>query len=317
MEVLNIIIASNDVKLDQLIKVVKDFFIRNHRQFLQRDPVGILQTVYYHQILNNILHNYCLEAVCLEPEILFNSSMFVKLPALLLETILKQDNLRMDETEIWENLVKWGLAQEKSLDEDVSKWNKEKFSIFKKILHKFIPLIRFSFISSEDYFDKVRPYEEILSIELKEEILKFYLVPGYKPKINNFLQRQFKSALVNQKHFVVFSNWIDRKAVYTKYIKEIPYEFDLLYKSNRDGNTAATFHKKCDNKGATIVIAKIRNSKQIIGGYNPLYWDSNRSWKSTEGSFLFSFTDKNNLQSAKVKYYLNGFFTSYNQNSIY
>ena len=35
-----------------------------------------------------------------------------------------------------------------------------------------------------------------------------------------------------------------------------------------DGNTSAAFHEKCDNKGATIVIAKITNSEQIIGGYN-------------------------------------------------
>src|SRR5581483_1113133 len=72
-------------------------------------------------------------------------------------------------------------------------------------------------------------------------------------------------------------------------------------RASRDGNTVAAFHEKCDNKGATIVIAKIPNSEKIIGGYNPLFWElSSGIYKSTNGSFIFSFADRNNFQSAKV-----------------
>jgi len=117
--------------------------------------------VYCHEFLNDI-QELCLEIICFEPEILFNSDKFIKLPATLLEVILKRDDLNLVEIEVWKYLIKWGLAQEKALNEDVSKWNQEKFNIFERILHKFIPLIRFYDISSEDYFDKVRPYEEML-----------------------------------------------------------------------------------------------------------------------------------------------------------
>ena len=134
MEILNIIIASDDLKLNQLIKVVEEFFIKNHYQSLRDDPVGILQTAYCHQVLNNIQKS-CLEVVCFEPENLCNSVNFIKLPALLLEIILKQDDLNLDEIKVWENLIKWGLAQDKTLIDDVSKWNQEKFNIFERILH--------------------------------------------------------------------------------------------------------------------------------------------------------------------------------------
>src|SRR6202012_5446446 len=80
------------------------------------------------------------------------------------------------------------------------------------------------------------------------------------------------------------------------------YKFNLLYRSSRDGKTAAACHEKCNNKGATVVVAKIPNSEKIIGGYNPLFWDSSDSWKSTNDSFIFSFTNRNNLQNAKVGY---------------
>src|SRR5438876_5773456 len=82
-----------------------------------------------------------------------------------------------------------GISARKSLNEDVTKWRQEEFNVFKKILYKFIPLIRFCDIPSEDYFDKVRPYEEILSKELKEQILKFHMVPGYKPTLNTYTER--------------------------------------------------------------------------------------------------------------------------------
>ncbi|GES76061.1 BTB/POZ domain-containing protein [Rhizophagus clarus] len=74
-----------------------------------------------------------------------------------------------------------------------------------------------------------------------------------------------------------------------------------IMKKFRDGYTAAYFHNKCDNKGVTVVVVKVINSaEQIIGGYNPIFWDSSNTWKITYDSFIFSFTSKENLQSAIV-----------------
>ncbi|RIA80959.1 hypothetical protein C1645_837791 [Glomus cerebriforme] len=39
-------------------------------------------------------------------------------------------------------------------------------------------------ISSKDYFNKVGPYEEILSKELRDEILKFHMISEYEPMLN-------------------------------------------------------------------------------------------------------------------------------------
>ena len=137
-------ITSDNLKLNQLIKVTKEFFIENHQQFIQIDPVKILQIVHYHQILNNI-RNVCLETICLAPGILFDSAKFTDLPAPILEDILKRVNLTLAEIKVWDNLIKWGLAQEKSLNEDVSKWRQEDFNVFKRILYKFIQLVKFFF----------------------------------------------------------------------------------------------------------------------------------------------------------------------------
>src|SRR5207249_3211675 len=152
------------------------------------------------------LQEYCLELICSEPEILFNSDKFIQLSAPLLEIILKCDDLTLDEIEIWENLIKWGLAQGQatSVNQDVSKWNQDDINIFKRILYKFIPLIRFYEISTKDYFNKVKPYEEILPKELRDDVLKFYMMPEYKPIYTP--RCNVDSIIVNQKHITLFAN---------------------------------------------------------------------------------------------------------------
>ncbi|RIA86393.1 hypothetical protein C1645_829361 [Glomus cerebriforme] len=304
IEILNIIIVSDDLKLNQLTKFIKTFFINNNQQFLRKDPIEILQTVNSLKIFNNI-QSPCLDTIVHEPEILFNSTKFNNLPVPLLEVILKREDLNVDEIELWENLIKWGLAQEKTLDKDVSKWRQEEFDIFKRILHKFIPLIKFYGISSEDYFNKIRPYEEILPKELRDEILKFHMIPGYEPTLNVYRPRYPRyygdSVLINRKHIITLVGWINKNQTF-KLGKSNSYSFRLLYRDSRDGKTPAAFHAKCDNKGATIVIVKISNSEQIVGGYNPLQWDSNNAFKSTKDSFIFSSKNSTNFQKAKVSY---------------
>jgi hypothetical protein len=210
----------------------------------------------------------------------------------------------MDEIEIWESLLKWCFAQQ-NIKNDPANWSKDDITKIERSLHRFIPLIRFYGIEPADFFYKVYCYKDILPQDLIHDLLEFHIVPNMEHKTNVAPLRQpnlkFKldSALIRAKHIPLFSSWIDKKdsSHYNK--KNIPYKFNLLYRASRDGNTPAAFHEKCDNKGATIVVAKIANSEQIVGGYNPLDWNG-YGYKSTNDSFLFSFADRNNLQSTEV-----------------
>ncbi|GBC09562.1 hypothetical protein RclHR1_08990006 [Rhizophagus clarus] len=307
-ELLNIMIASDELKLKQLTKLIEDFIIENYQQFLRNDPVGILRIVYYNKSFVN-LQEVCLETICSDPKILFDSDKFIGLPAPLLEIILKRGDLNLPEIEVWESLIKWGLAQDETLNQDVTKWNEDNFNHFQRILYKFIPLIRFYEISSDDYYNKVKPYKKILSKELRSDITKFHMVSGYTPtpKISSRCPKnrvdQIDSVLINQNHLVIFANRIYEGKKKNEYTTEtIPYQFNLLYRASRDGNTPIAFHHRCNNKGATIVIVKINGTEQIVGGYNPLDWDSSSSYKNTTNSFIFSFGDRKNIGSVKAGY---------------
>ncbi|RGB33194.1 hypothetical protein C1646_761972 [Rhizophagus diaphanus] len=310
-EILELLMALDELNFHSLIPHVQEYLIDHQDKFLQQNPIEILETVYQHESFTD-LWNYCLEKICAEPEMLFNSDNFINLKAPLLKLILKRDDLVLEEIEIWNNLLKWGIAKNPSISQDITKWSKEDITIIERTLYGFIPLIRFYYISSDDFLDKIYPLKELLPKDLADELVKFNIAPNRNPNINEIQPPRnskhiydstiYDSIIAKCQHFAVFANWIDKKRNLHYNVENIPYKFNLLYRASRDGNTPAAFHAKCDNKGATIVVAKIKNSEQIVGGYNPFQWDSSGSWKSTFDSFIYFFANVKNIVTAKVSY---------------
>ncbi|GES86394.1 hypothetical protein GLOIN_2v1876134 [Rhizophagus clarus] len=300
-DILKLLIAVDELNIQQLISHIQEYLIKHQTEFLHQNPTGILETVYQHETFTD-LWKYCLEKICEEPKILFDSDKFINLKAPLLELLLKRDDLNMNEIEVWEGLLKWYFAQQ-NIENDPKKWSKDDITKIERSLHRFIPLIRFYNIEPTDFFYKVYNYKDILPQELIHDLLEFHIVPNMKPKTNVPPRKpKLDSTLIQPAHIPLFASWIDRKdsSHYNNY--NIPYDFKLLYHSERDGFNAASFHKNCDNKGATIWVAKIQGSAQLIGGYNPLDWNRNNVWKTTRDSFLFNFTDGKNYSTAKLGY---------------
>ncbi|UZO20710.1 uncharacterized protein OCT59_013128 [Rhizophagus irregularis] len=164
--------------------------------------------------------------------------------------------------------------------------------------------------SDDDYWDKVRPFSQILPSDLHEVLLQYYC----------------KRA-----------KWIDRKEGSETNLEKSKYDFNRVLCGSISGFTAANFHKKCDNQGPTLVVIKVKETGEIIGGYNPISWRglnnnldggwmsaaapswtvSNRHrpstfgsfsrstyevgpYQSTLNSFIFSLGDGKDLSKAKI-----------------
>ena len=58
-------------------------------------------------------------------------------------------------------------------------------------------------------------------------------------------------------------------------VKELVNEkkLRLVYRGSEDGFGAADFHRKCDNKGATISVIETTDG-EIVGGYASVPWKS-------------------------------------------
>jgi hypothetical protein len=305
-ELLNLLVAVDELSIQILISCIQEYLINHQYKFLQRNPIEILETVYKVRQCDTfaILWDSFLEAICDKPEILFNSDKLIRLRAPFLELLLKRDDLLLNEIVIWDNLIKWGFAQNPSIKQDVNNWNKEEITIMESTLYRFIPLIRFYHISSEDFHLKVYPFKALLPKDLINNLITFYMIPNKKLNIDIQPPRnpKYDTDIIKFQHFAIFSSWIEKKDDFYYYKTNIPYHFKLIYRASKDGKTAKSFHKKCDKKGPTIVIIKIKGSKQIIGGYNPFSWDTSKSYKYTTDSFMFTFTDRRNTKTGKISY---------------
>ncbi|CAB4420107.1 unnamed protein product [Rhizophagus irregularis] len=150
----------------------------------------------------------------------------------------------------------------------------------------------------------VHPLDKLLPKEIKEDLLLYFIVPDCKlttkvlpPRKSQYI---FDSSIFKRTHFNLISYWIDNgQELLPNPLEDGQYELNLLIRGSEDGFEPKDFHLKCFNKGATIVIIKLKNLDKIIGGYNPIKWSGSNKYLKTNKSFIFSFS--NNLYSSKIK----------------
>src|SRR5437762_6374070 len=200
--------AVDELNIQPLISHIQEFLIEHQTEFLHQNPTGILETVYQCEAFMDLC-NFCLEKICEEPKILFNSDKFINLKAPLLELLLKRDDLNIGEIEIWESLLKWCFVQQ-NVKNNPANWSKDDIIKIERSLHRFIPLIRFYDIEPTDFFYKVYCYKDILPQGLIHDLLEFHIVPNMKPKTNISPSRMpnlkfnFDSTLIKSKHIPLF-----------------------------------------------------------------------------------------------------------------
>ena len=122
------------------------------------------------------------------PGKVFTSLDFTSLPEKSLIRLIKRDDLQMKEVEVWEHVLKWGLAQNPTLLPDPSTWSDDDFKAMENTLQHCFPLIRFFSLSSTEFSQNVRPYRKLLKRQLYEDLLDSYLDTGVERTDNIPLQ---------------------------------------------------------------------------------------------------------------------------------
>ncbi|UZO05002.1 uncharacterized protein OCT59_025363 [Rhizophagus irregularis] len=178
-EIFQILLAADDLFLQELVDYLQKYLIENKSEWMEQHFEFIHRTSFQYNSLLEI-QQFCTDLMAKSPEKVFKSLDFTSLPKKSLVQLIKRDDLQMKEIEVWEHVLKWGLAQNPTL---------------------------------------------------------------------------------------------------------LPDPNDC---GSRDGFTSKKFHELCDGKPNTITLIKVKGAEEIIGGYNPLKWESSGGY----GSFIFSFKNK-------------------------
>ncbi|CAF0998532.1 unnamed protein product [Didymodactylos carnosus] len=76
-------------------------------------------------------------------------------------------------------------------------------------------------------------------------------------------------------------------------------QWELIYKSTRDGFAVSDFHRHCDGKGPTMVVIQSKNGGYLFGGYTAVPWNSNDQTVADPSAFIFTLTNPNQLPITK------------------
>jgi hypothetical protein len=291
--------AADKLHLQELINHLQKYLIENESEWIIQN-FGFTQKISSYS--NNLLElqEFCTNLLAQSPEKILLSFNSTSLTERSLISLIKRDDLQMKEVEVWEHVLKWGLAQNPTLIPDPNTWSDDDFEAMRNILQHCLPLIRFFSLSSREFSQKVRPYQKLLNRQLYEDLVDSYMDPDSRPSENISLPRNIKIERIIDSKIVTnlcmlktISRQTDKMDIRNNFVhlKE-SYKFILLLRGSRDGFTPKKFHELCDDRPNTVTFIKIRGTEEIIGGYNPIVWKSTGTWGKTSDSFIFSF--KNN-----------------------
>jgi hypothetical protein len=307
MDILSLSIAAEYLEIEKLINHIHFHITGKPAQFLQKDPIKILETVFFDDSYIS-LQEICLKAACHDPTIIFDSLEFFSLDKKIIIKLIEHDNLFLEEIKIWQYLLKWSISRESLLPISKEiKWTQTDFSNVKNQIEDFIPLIRWFQIPSKEVWRNIRPYQQLIPKQLYQNIIGHHLDPKTPLTDSIILPKRktiLNSNLIQNKHLEFINGWICDDANIKKESKT--YNLLLLYRASRDGFKISKFHSLCDKKGPTIFIAQLKETGKLIGGYNPFSLEpynslSGDNFKSTNKSFLFSFVSKNVTTSSLAR----------------
>ncbi|CAB4437660.1 unnamed protein product [Rhizophagus irregularis] len=275
-DIIKILITANELGLQELTPFLETFLIESKKDSIEQNFDLIYQISFENDSFLE-LQKYCNKLISKEPNKIFNSPRFSSIPEKLLVTIIQNDNLQMNEVQVWEHVIKWGLAQNPELSSDPKSYSKGDFDALKNTLQQCIPFIRFHNLTSKEFSNNILPYREICQRNWTKETNS----------------KNIDSRIITFQHTELISKWIDKLEITDK-IKNI-YEFKLLYRSEFD--LPEKFHEICDNQPGTVTIIKLKGSNEILGGYNPIEWKSEGSYSVTKDSFIFSFNVSDSIEN--------------------
>ncbi|EXX56135.1 uncharacterized protein OCT59_021259 [Rhizophagus irregularis] len=294
--IVKIMVAANELNLHELIPYLESFLIENETNWMEQNFDLICQISFENDSFLK-LKKYCEDLISKEPNKIFSSQKFLSIPKKLLITLIQNDNLQMSEVQIWEHVIKWGLAQNPELPSNPTSFSEDDFNILKNTLQQCVPFIRFQNLASNEFLKKVKPYKKILPRELYNDLLEYFVDNDGKESVPRIIEENkeiddsnnIDSKIITFHHAELISKWIDR----LEDTDELPtsYEFKLLYRESRDNEHSDKFQEICKNKSRTITVIKVKNSNEILGGYNPTEWKFDGSFGVTKDSFIFSFSN--------------------------
>ncbi|PKY52129.1 hypothetical protein RhiirA4_546986 [Rhizophagus irregularis] len=300
-----VLIAADELCLYDLCSYIENELLKNEA-LLKNNFILIHNVANKFNQFTNLLQFYRTNFQK-DPNIILRTNDFTTIQKETLLNFLSEYRQSLNHTEVWDKLIEWAIAQSHELPLDVIRWTSSEITKFRGIIQSFIPHINFKEISPADFSHKVKPFRDIFDDKSYAKILEHY---SFNNEVRSNFKMNIDSRIISPDHAFLIGNLIK---ITRQDDSDIFYDFNLLVRGSRDGFESENFHKLCDEKGPTITVISVKNTNEILGGFNPLNWLSNSvEYVETDESFIFSF-DKNKLTDFIFSKVVDGKYAIYNR----
>ncbi|CAG8513637.1 13074_t:CDS:2 [Acaulospora colombiana] len=212
-EFLGIWLAAEEFMLDELEKKVREFF-ETKEERLRPNFIQILRLVYQNDSLERFRGN-CVDIINTTTWFQDNPE-FDSLDGSIFQSLLNDEEHYVYDGVMWNLLIQWACAQTPKLDiSKRDKWSVEEFESLRSRISHFLPYIKFSLISRNDFYENVLPCKAILPAETTSNAsLQYYLHyidedGNPRPDVLRPNVTLDDSKIVNHTHVAVIARWID------------------------------------------------------------------------------------------------------------
>ncbi|RHZ88276.1 hypothetical protein Glove_24g71 [Diversispora epigaea] len=174
--IFDLMVTVNEFEIEELTKKLENHLIETKSSWLKSHFSLVYRSIFNGNNFKD-LEKFCNDIVTKYPSLIFDDEDFTSLQEPALISLLKRDDLQLEEVIIWEYVIKWGIAQNSTLPANPKEWNKENFTTLKTTLQRCLPLIRYFHISGTDVAKKIKPYKKILDKQLWEDLNQYFMAP--------------------------------------------------------------------------------------------------------------------------------------------
>ncbi|RIB12534.1 hypothetical protein C2G38_18507 [Gigaspora rosea] len=167
--IFDLLSTANQFGLNELVETSQTQLVKNHKSWIHLNFAKVYKTSLESDNFK-VLQQSCNEIIVKQPSVLFDSENFTNISEKALITFLKLEAVHTDEVKIWEQIIRWGIAQNSGLGSNPDGWSDANFLTLKSTLKNCLPYIQYSQITTEDFTNKLCPYQQIFEPNLWKDI---------------------------------------------------------------------------------------------------------------------------------------------------
>ncbi|KAG9294602.1 hypothetical protein G9A89_008081 [Geosiphon pyriformis] len=294
-DIVGLLETADELGLEELFSHAEDHLIRYEAEWIYEHLFKVSEVAFKLPTAEK-LRVFCLDMITCSSENFFKKEEFLSTNQAVLIAILQQEEIKIDEEQMWQHVLAWGIANTSSIEhQNIRDLNNESLLELRETVQPLLRYIRFidipssHVINNQSIFEKLLPSE--LWLELKEyystNILKF--TPTLLPP-----RSRLSSQIIRKYHSDLIANWIEGPDYTETGNIGSPYIFRLIFRASLEDFSLKNLQKEYLNV-PIIIVAKVAGTEEIIGGYTPtLTSDRKNKFITTRDSFIFSFASENN-----------------------